>query len=155
MAGPQGEAAYQQSQSPTQTPAAFSTGRPQPHQSPNAVSLPHQHANHHPHSHSHSHSHSHPPHPPPPPPPPPPPLPHAHQHHHSPTTSAATELPPISTAIYSRDRNTYYDPTQDNGPVGRDAAAHSSHYPPPVCTPWSFLQSSRLLCKLQRVRIRT
>src|SRR5689334_7184088 len=109
MAGPQGEAAHR---SPTQTPAAFSTG-PQPHQSPNAVPLPHQqhnHSNHHPH--------------------------HAHPHHQrSPNTPGATELPSISTAIYSagtRDRNTYYDPTQDNGPVGRDAGPHASHYPPPV-----------------------
>ncbi|KAF2630314.1 helicase SWR1 [Macroventuria anomochaeta] len=107
MAGPQGEAAYHQSQSPTQTPAAFGTGRPQPHQSPNAVPLPHQQHNHHPHP------------------------PAAHQHHRSPTTPGATELPPISAALYSRDRNTYYDPTQDNGPVGRDAAPHPSHYPPP------------------------
>jgi len=60
--------------------------------------LPHQqhnHSNHHPH--------------------------HAHPHHQrSPNAPGATELPSISTAIYSagpRDRNTYYDPTQDNGPV--------------------------------------
>ena len=111
MAGPQGEAAYHPSQSPTQPPAAFSTGRPQPHHSPNAVPLPHQHQqhNHHPHR-------------------------HAHQHHRSPTAPTAADLPPIGTAIYSRDRNTYYDPTQDNGPLARDAAPHPTHYPPPVRT---------------------
>ncbi|KAF3046175.1 putative DNA helicase ino80 [Didymella keratinophila] len=106
MAGPQGEAAYH---SPTQTPAAFSTG-PQPHQSPNAVPLPHQqhnHSNHHPH--------------------------HAHPHHQrSPNAPGATELPSISTAIYSagtRDRNTYYDPTQDNGPQTRDPHAYPEARP--------------------------
>lgn len=116
MAAHQGETAYHQG-SPTQVQAQAPTGSsapqpPQTHQSPNGP-LPH--AQQHPHPHPHH-------------PPNPNPNPHA------------TELPPISTALYSRDRNTYYDPTQDNGPasasatVGRDAAPHPSRYPPQVRT---------------------
>lgn len=118
MAAHQGETAYHQG-SPTQVQAQAPTGSsapqpPQTHQSPNGP-LPH--AQQHPHPHPHPHPHH---------PPNPNPNPHA------------TELPPISTALYSRDRNTYYDPTQDNGPasatVGRDAAPHPSRYPPQVRT---------------------
>lgn len=123
MAGPRGEPAYHQSQSPTQTPAAFSTGRPQPLRSPNDVPLPHQphQPQHQQHQHAHHPGHLHPH-----------PHPHAHQPFRSPTTPGAPDLPPITTAVYPRDRNTYYDPTQDNGPVGRDAAPLPPHYPPPV-----------------------
>ena len=111
MAAHQGETAAYHQGSPTQAPTGSSAPQPpQTHQSPNGP-LPH--AQQHPHPHPHH---------------PPNPNPHA------------TELPPISTALYSRDRNTYYDPTQDNGPasasasVGRDAAPHPSRYPPQVRT---------------------
>ena len=106
----EGQGAYHQSQSPMVQTPDLSTGRPQPH-SPNAVPLPHQQHNHHAHPHA-----------------------PGHQHHAAPTTPGTEQLPSISTAIYQRDRNTYYDPTQDNGPVARDAAPHPSHYPPPVRT---------------------
>lgn len=121
MAGPQGQPAYHESQSPNPTPAAFSTA----HHSPTAVPLPHHQHNHHPAPHPAAHP------PPHPAPHPAAPHPHARPLHRSPTSPGAPELPPISTAIYARDRNAYYDPTQDNG-VGRDAAPHSSHLPAPV-----------------------
>ena len=132
MAAHQGETAYHQG-SPTQVQAQAPTGSsapqpPQTHQSPNGP-LPH--AQQHPHPHPHPHPHH-----PPNPNPNPNPNPHA------------TELPPISTALYSRDRNTYYDPTQDNGPasatVGRDAAPHPSRYPPQVRT--AAHNTYRVLC---------
>lgn len=66
----------------------------------------------------------------------PPPL---HQHHRpppSPTTAA--DLPPISTALYSRDQpaSKYYDPTSDYGDraIGRDSARYDPAYPPQVRT---------------------
>jgi DNA helicase INO80 len=38
------------------------------------------------------------------------------QQHRSPTSPNASELPPIKTALYSRDTSRYpYDPTSDNG----------------------------------------
>lgn len=120
MAAHQGETAYHQG-SPTQVQAQAPTGSsapqpPQTHQSPNGP-LPH--AQQHPHPHPHPHPHH-------------PSNPNSNPNPH------ATELPPISTALYARDRNTYYDPTQDNGPasatVGRDAAPHPSRYPPQVRT---------------------
>jgi DNA helicase INO80 len=45
-----------------------------------------------------------------------------------------TELPPISTALYSRDTSRYYDPTSDNGDrgLGRETARYDNHYPPQV-----------------------
>lgn len=56
-----------------------------------------------------------------------------HQHHAAPAT---TELPPISTALYSRDTTAskYYDPTSDHGDhaVARDTARFDNHYPPQV-----------------------
>lgn len=58
-----------------------------------------------------------------------------HQHH---TAPASTELPPISTALYSRDTTAskYYDPTSDHGDhgVARDTARFDNHYPPQVRT---------------------
>ncbi|KAL6708133.1 putative DNA helicase ino80 [Coniothyrium glycines] len=83
------------------------TGQPYQHRSPTTPApLPHQH--HHPNNHN------------------------AHQHHRPPASPGATELPPISTAIYSRDSSRYYDPTQDNGDRGlaRDPARYDNHYPP-------------------------
>ncbi|KAF1839073.1 helicase SWR1 [Decorospora gaudefroyi] len=61
---------------------------------------------------------------------------HAHQHHRPPPSPNTTELPPISTALYSRDTSRYYDPTSDNGDRGlaRDPARYDTHYPPPQPT---------------------
>ena len=125
MAGAQGDA-YHPPQSPGQTPS--STGR-LPRQSPDtSAPLPPQlanpNANPHPTAHQHHHQHSTPAH-------------HAHHqhalpHHRSPVTPAAPELPSIGAALYSRDRNAYYDPTQDHGHAARDAAPTPTHYPPQV-----------------------
>ncbi|KAJ4367070.1 putative DNA helicase ino80 [Neocucurbitaria cava] len=62
---------------------------------------------------------------------------HPHQHHRPPTSPPSTELPPISTALYSRDTSRYYDPTSDNGErsVGRDPARYDNHYPPQTRDP--------------------
>ncbi|KAF1947084.1 hypothetical protein EJ02DRAFT_450055 [Clathrospora elynae] len=57
---------------------------------------------------------------------------HAHQHHRPPPSPTTTALPPISTALYSRDTSRYYDPTSDNGDRGvGQAARYDTHYPPP------------------------
>lgn len=57
-----------------------------------------------------------------------------HQHHRQPASPASTELPPISTALYSRDTSRYYDPTSDNGDhrVARDPARYDPQYPAQV-----------------------
>ncbi|EMD67739.1 hypothetical protein COCSADRAFT_168915 [Bipolaris sorokiniana ND90Pr] len=54
-----------------------------------------------------------------------------HQHHRQPASPSSTELPPISTALYSRDTSRYYDPTSDNGDhrVARDPARYDPQYP--------------------------
>lgn len=88
------------------TPAAYhrsptQAGQPYQHHSPNTPAPLPLHQNlHHPH-------------------------PHPHPPQHSPNT---TELPPISTALYSRDTSRYYDPTSDNGErgVARDPARYDS-----------------------------
>lgn len=59
------------------------------------------------------------------------PLHHANLHPHQPLPSPnTTELPPISTALYSRDTSRYYDPTSDNGDRGlaRDPARYDPQY---------------------------
>ncbi|RAR14376.1 helicase SWR1 [Stemphylium lycopersici] len=55
-----------------------------------------------------------------------------HQHHRPPPSPDTTELPPISTALYSRDTSRYYDPTSDNGDrgVAREPARYDTQYPP-------------------------
>ena len=57
-----------------------------------------------------------------------------HQHHRQPASPSSTELPPISTALYSRDTSRYYDPTSDNGDhrVARDPARYDPQYPAQV-----------------------
>lgn len=59
-----------------------------------------------------------------------------HQQHRPPTSPSTTELPPISTALYSRDSaaSKYYDPTSDHGErsLGRDTARYDNQYPPQV-----------------------
>jgi DNA helicase INO80 len=61
---------------------------------------------------------------------------HPHQHHRPPTSPGTTELPPISTALYSRDSaaSKYYDPTSDygDGNVGRDTTRYEQSYHPQV-----------------------
>jgi DNA helicase INO80 len=61
-----------------------------------------------------------------------------HQHHRAPPSPSTTELPPISTALYSRDTaaSKYYDPTSDHGEraVARDPARYDNHYSPQVRT---------------------
>jgi hypothetical protein len=64
---------------------------------------------------------------------------HPHQHHRPPPSPSTTEqLPPISTALYSRDSaaSKYYDPTSDHGQhsVARDTARYDNQYPPQVRT---------------------
>jgi hypothetical protein len=64
---------------------------------------------------------------------------HPHQHHRPPPSPSTTEqLPPISTALYSRDSaaSKYYDPTSDHGQhsLARDTARYDNHYPPQVRT---------------------
>ncbi|OAG05683.1 uncharacterized protein CC84DRAFT_1164150 [Paraphaeosphaeria sporulosa] len=59
--------------------------------------------------------------------------PHNSPHHHrAPTSPAQTEqLPPLSTALYTASKSSYYDPTSDHG-VGQPhgtAARYESHYP--------------------------
>ncbi|KAK1915088.1 putative DNA helicase ino80 [Pyrenophora teres f. teres] len=51
--------------------------------------------------------------------------------HQPPQSPNNTELPPISTALYSRDTSRYYDPTSDNGDRGlaRDPARYDPQYP--------------------------
>jgi DNA helicase INO80 len=62
------------------------------------------------------------------------PLHHTHQHHRPPTSPNDTELPSISTTLYSRDTSRYYDPTLDNGDRGiaRETARYDTHYQPQV-----------------------
>jgi DNA helicase INO80 len=64
---------------------------------------------------------------------------HPHQHHRPPPSPSTTELPPISTALYSRDTaaSKYYDPTSDHGErsLGRDTARYDPQYPPQVRLP--------------------
>lgn len=82
-------------------------------------------------------------------------LPHPHSttlanaayphHHRAPPSPRITELPPISTALYSRDSaaSKYYDPTTDHGDrdrdrdLGRDTARYDTHYPAQVRHPTS------------------
>ena len=97
------------------------TGQPYQHHSPTTPApLPHQHqhANH-----------------------------HAHQHHHPPPSPGTTALPPISTALYSRDTSRYYDPTSDNGDRGlaREPARYDNHYPPQVRA--CLVSSTALSCR--------
>ncbi|KAF2199308.1 helicase SWR1 [Delitschia confertaspora ATCC 74209] len=68
-------------------------------------------------------------------PPTPAPLPvhhSAYSHARPQPTSPVTELPPLSTAIYSRENTTskYYDPTSDHGDsgIGRSTARYDGHY---------------------------
>jgi hypothetical protein len=67
-----------------------------------------------------------------------PPHPHPHQHHHPPHSPSTTELPPLSTALYSRDSaaSKYYDPTSDHGEraLGRDTARYDTQHTPQVRT---------------------
>ncbi|KAF2854405.1 hypothetical protein T440DRAFT_465374 [Plenodomus tracheiphilus IPT5] len=65
---------------------------------------------------------------------------HAHHQHHRPPSSPRTELPPISTALYSRDTSRYYDPTSDNGDrsIARDPARYDNHYPPQTRDPHAY-----------------
>ncbi|KAF2474219.1 helicase SWR1 [Lindgomyces ingoldianus] len=96
--------AYHRPQSPTQTPFSYSPPN-RPHTSnPNTPApLPLHHSNFNTH----------------------PRLP--------PTSPSTTELPPISTALYSRENTAskYYDPTSDHGDrgIGRGTARYDGHYP--------------------------
>ncbi|KAF2866618.1 SNF2 family N-terminal domain-containing protein [Massariosphaeria phaeospora] len=64
---------------------------------------------------------------------------HPHPHPHPPrlpVSPRTTELPSISTALYS----SYYDPTSDNGDrsVARGPPRYESHYPPPTRDPHAY-----------------
>jgi hypothetical protein len=67
-----------------------------------------------------------------------PPHPHPHHHHRPPHSPSTTELPPLSTALYSRDSaaSKYYDPTSDHGEraLGRDTARYDTQHTPQVRT---------------------
>src|SRR3954468_24804545 len=54
-----------------------------------------------------------------------------------PTSPGTTELPPISTALYSQRDSRFYDPTSDHGDrsVGRGTPRYDGHYPAQVRIP--------------------
>lgn len=62
---------------------------------------------------------------------------HSPHHQHRPPTSPTgqDQLPPLSTALYTAPKSSYYDPTSDHGvgqPHGSTAARYESHYPSQV-----------------------
>ncbi|KAL5121742.1 putative DNA helicase ino80 [Pleosporales sp. CAS-2024a] len=65
-----------------------------------------------------------------------------HHHHRPPPPPAAHALPPITTALYSRDAaaSKYYDPTSDHGQrtLARDTPRYDSQYPPPPRDPHAY-----------------
>lgn len=115
--------AYHRPQSPAQTPFSCSpTNRPPPSNPPTPAPLPLQH--------------------------------HSHFNNTRSTTSTAnttTELPPISTAFFSRESTTtsrYYDPTSDHGDtaVGRNTTRYNDRLPSQVCQS-ILLSSSLMFCR--------
>lgn len=84
-------------------------------------------------------------------------FPHTSPHHHAaPTSPGTTEhLPPLSTALYTASKSSYYDPTSDHG-VGQPhgtAARYESQYPsqvrvsrPPRCCD---VVSPSTICSMQ------